>query len=510
MAPAVTIVSTSPKDGASGAAFDAATAADVAHAVMLAAEAFETWSHTPAGRRAAVLRAAAEGLTVARPDIVRVADFETGLGEPRFHAELDRTLHQLRLFASYIETGAHAGAILSAGDASATPPRPELRRMLVPVGPVAVFTPSNFPIAYGVLGGDTAAALASGCSVVVKGHPSHPHSSDLCARAFHEAAAALGAPAGLLSLLQSAAPEISRTLVEADQIEAVAFTGSQRVGRILFDVAAARPRPIPFYGELGSLNPLFISDRAATVRRDAIATGYVASVTGGSGQFCTKPGVVFVPEGEVGDALLAVMTNELQRRGPAVLLNAGLGSSLSARVAATSSIAGVSAVAAAGPVPTEGVHALPQLFVTSEATFFANDALRAEHFGPVAIVVRCPAQKMADAAARFDGQLTATIHAEDADEIWTRDLMRVLVTRAGRLIYNGYPTGLAVVPATTHGGPYPATTAPLHSAVGTTAIRRFLRPVSFQAFPDHLLPVELQDANPLGLDRLESPEPRTT
>jgi acyl-CoA reductase-like NAD-dependent aldehyde dehydrogenase len=498
MAPAVTIVSTSPRTGEQRAAFDGASREDVSHAVLLGAAASDSWAHTPPGRRAAVLRAAADALNSARLDIVRVADFETGLGEPRFQAELDRTILQLRMFASFIETGAHAGVIVSPGDPAASPPRPDMRRLLIPMGTVAVFTPSNFPLAYGVLGGDTASALAAGCAVVVKGHPSHPHTSDLCARAFHEAAAALGAPVGLLSLLQSGAPEISRALVEADDVQAVAFTGSQRVGRLLFDVAVSRPRPIPFYGELGSLNPLFISERAAVARRDAIAGGYIASVTGGSGQFCTKPGVVFVPLGAAGDALVDAMSAELSGRGPSVLLNAGLGESLRARVAATSSVAGVSLISAAAPLPGEGVHAVPQLFVTSDATFFANEALRAEHFGPVAIVVRIEASKMPEAAARFDGQLTATIHAEPEDDAWTRALVRVLMTRAGRLIFNGYPTGLAVVPATTHGGPYPATTAPLHSAVGTTAIRRFLRPVSFQAFPDRLLPAELASPEPRG------------
>ena len=491
MTPAVTIVSTSPRSGEAGAAFEAATREDVSHAVLLAAEASESWAHTPVGRRAAVLRAAADALNTARPDIVRVADFETGLGEPRFHAELDRTIQQMRMFASFIETGEHAGVIVSPADAAATPPRPDMRRVLIPLGPVAIFTPSNFPLAYGVLGGDAASALAAGCAVVVKGHPSHPHTSELCARAFHEAASALGAPAGLLSLLQSGEPEISRELVQAEDIQAVAFTGSQRVGRLLFDVAVSRPRPIPFYGELGSLNPLFISDRAAGVRREAIAAGYIASVTGGSGQFCTKPGVVFVPMGSAGDALVDAMSAEMAGRGAAVLLNAGLGESLRARVAATSAVAGVTSISASGPLPAEGVHAAPTLFITDEAAFFANDALRAEHFGPVAIVVRVNAARMAEAAARFDGQLTATIHAEPEDDAWTRTLVRVLMTRAGRLIFNGYPTGLAVVAATTHGGPYPATTAPLHSAVGTTAIRRFLRPVSMQAFPDRLMPAEL-------------------
>lgn len=506
MTPDVTIVSISPRTGATGPAFEAASRDDVSHAVTLATTAAETWARTPAGRRAAVLRGIADTLHSFRPDIVRVADFETGLGEPRFHAELDRTILQIRMFASLIETGAHTGAILSPGDPTATPPRPDLRRMLMPIGPVGVFTPSNFPLAYGVLGGDSAAALAAGCPVVVKGHPSHPQTSDLCARAAHEAAAALDAPAGLLSLLQSGEPGISRALVEAEDIQAVAFTGSQRVGRLLFDVAVSRPRPIPFYGELGSLNPLFVSERAAAARAASIASGYIASITGGSGQFCTKPGVIFVPAGGAGDALVDAMTAGLRAIGPVVLLNAGLGASLATRTAASAAIAGVTSVSAPGTVPAEGVHAVPRLFMTDEATFFAHDELRAEHFGPVAVVVRCDAGRMAAAAARFDGQLTATIHAEAEDTTWARDLAHVLVNRAGRLIYNGYPTGLAVVPATTHGGPYPATTAPLHSAVGTTAIRRFLRPVSFQTFPDELLPPELQDANPLGLDRLVSPE----
>ena len=484
--------SINPRTGAERDPIEEATVAGVAGAVERSAAAAPAFAALPLAKRAEYLRAVADALEAARIPIVEMADFETGLGLARFGGELDRTTGQIRSFADVVEDGAFQEVIHTPADPNAKPPRPDLRRMLIPVGPVGVFTPSNFPLAFGVAGGDTASALAAGCTVVVKGHPSHPHSSELTAQAFADAAARVGAPPDTLILLQSRAPEVSNALVTAPAIRAIAFTGSETVGRILFDVASTRPDPIPFYGELGSLNPVFVGPAAAAARGGEIGKGLVASMNMGSGQFCTKPGVVFVPTGADGDALVAAMEADLMVREPNVLLNQGLKKSLDAKVAASRSVNGVREAVAAQEVPAEGFFAASRIFVVDASTFFASPELRHEHFGPVSIVVRCDASAMNDAAAKFDGQLTATIHADEADMAWAKQLLPALVEKAGRIVWNGYPTGVAVVPAMHHGGPYPASTNSLHTSVGATAIRRFLRPVVFQNLPENLLPEDLR------------------
>ena len=483
--------SINPRTGAERDPIEEATVQDVADAVDRAAAAAPDYAAMPLVERAAYLRAVADALEADRIPIVEMADFETGLGLARFGGELDRTTGQIRAFADVVEAGDFQEVIHTPADPAAKPPRPDLRRMLIPVGPVGVFTPSNFPLAFGVAGGDTASALAAGCTVVVKGHPSHPHSSELTAKAFRAAAAKVGAPADTLVLLQSRAPEVSNALVTSPGIRAIAFTGSETVGRLLLDVAASRPDPIPFYGELGSLNPVFVGAAAAAARGAEIGKGLITSMTMGSGQFCTKPGVVFVPTGPDGDSVVAAMEADLMAREPNVLLNQGLKKSLDAKVAASRAVAGVREAVAAQDVPAEGFFAAPRLFVVDAPAFFASPALRHEHFGPVSIVVRCDAAKMNDAAAQFDGQLTATIHADEGDMAWAKSLLPALVEKAGRIVWNGYPTGVAVVPAMHHGGPYPASTNALHTSVGSTAIRRFLRPVVFQNLPESLLPKDL-------------------
>jgi NADP-dependent aldehyde dehydrogenase len=484
--------SINPRTGAERDPIEEATVEDVANAVARSAAAAPAYAAMPLAKRAEYLRAVADALEAARIPIVEMADFETGLGLARFGGELDRTTGQIRAFADVVEDGEFQEVIHTPADSNAKPPRPDLRRMLIPMGPVGVFTPSNFPLAFGVAGGDTASALAAGCTVVVKGHPSHPHSSELTAQAFADAAAKVGAPADTLILLQSRAPEISNALVTAPAIRAIAFTGSETVGRLLFDVASTRPDPIPFYGELGSLNPVFVGPAAAAARGGEIGKGLVASMNMGSGQFCTKPGVVFVPTGADGDALIAAMEADLMAREPNVLLNQGLKKSLDAKVEASRSVKGVREAVAAQEVPAEGFFAASRIFVVDEPTFFASPELRHEHFGPVSIVVRCDANGMNTAAEKFDGQLTATIHADEGDMAWAKQLLPALVEKAGRIVWNGYPTGVAVVPAMHHGGPYPASTNSLHTSVGTTAIRRFLRPVVFQNLPESLLPEDLR------------------
>lgn len=498
----MTLRSINPRTGEAGKTIDAAMPADVARAATRAAGAFAAWQQATGAIRGRLLREMADRLDARRARIVEVADFETGLGTPRLDGELTRTTNQLRAFAADVEEGSYVEAILSPGDPDASPaPRPDVRRCLVPIGPVGVFTPSNFPLAFGVAGGDTASALAAGCPVVVKGHPSHPATSEACFETLAQAVTGVDAPPGLVSLVQGSAPELSRTLVQAPEIRAVAFTGSQKVGRILFDLASSRPRPIPFYGELGSVNPVFIGPAAAAARGEAIARGLAGSMMLGHGQFCTKPGLVFLPDGDAGDQLLAELVRTVDAHGVGVLLNRELRTSLARRVDATRRVGEVEELTTPRRVPDDGCQAAPVLFSTPVAAFLRHAELAEEHFGPAGIVVRGPADRLLAAAERIDGQLTATIHADQADGAWADALVAVLSHRAGRLIWNGFPTGVTVVPGMHHGGPYPASTVSLHTSVGATSVRRFLRPVSFQDVPDERLPPALRDGNPLRIQR---------
>ncbi|HXH06867.1 MAG TPA: aldehyde dehydrogenase family protein, partial [Vicinamibacterales bacterium] len=387
-------------------------------------------------------------------------------------------------------------------DPAARPaPRPDLRRMLVPMGPVAVFTPSNFPLAFGVAGTDTASALAAGCPVIVKGHPSHPATSEICGRAVARAVRDTGAPPGVFSLLQARSPAIARALVQAPEIAAVAFTGSYAAGRALHDAAAARPRPIPVYAEMGSLNPVFVGPTALARRGEAIADGLAGSVTQGVGQFCTKPGLVFAP-GDEGRAFAERLAALVAARPAGVMLNAALRSAFARAVERTLALAGVERLA---PVQTaaSGSAVAAVVAMTTARVFEATPALREEHFGPFTLVVRCADPDEAIAIARrLDGQLAAAIHADPEDTAWAARLAGVLAHRVGRIVWNGYPTGVAVAWATHHGGPFPATTWSAHTSVGPLALRRFLRPVAYQNVPEALLPAALRDGNPLGLQRL--------
>ena len=466
-----------------------------------AADAFETWRTTAPAVRARLLRAIAEALEADRAAIVATADGETSLGRPRLEGELDRTAGQLRMFADIAEEGSFVEAILSTPDPQAKPiPRPDVRRMLVPLGPVAVFTPSNFPLAFGVAGGDSASALAAGCSIVVKGHPSHPATSDACARAITSAIGTTGAPP-VFALVQSAEPAVSRALVRDSHIQAVAFTGSLAAGRALHDVAAARPDPIPMYAEMGSVNPVFVSPAALDARADAIADGLAASITIGAGQFCTKPGLAFVPDSESGRRFARAVAERLDKWPAASMLNRSLATTLDRDLESIATLEGIERLTAAGGEAVESRRAAT-LVAADEETWNAARELRTEHFGPFSVIVFCDPERMMRAARLIPGSLTATVHAEPSDREWAARLTDALTTRAGRIVWNGYPTGVAVTWAMHHGGPYPASTSSLHTSVGATAIRRFLRPVAWQNTPDALLPEALRDANPLSLQRL--------
>jgi 2,5-dioxopentanoate dehydrogenase len=499
-----------PRTGLAGAVQYAEATPEAARAAAQTAErAFASWQSSSPASRAALLRAAADNFEAARQAFVSTADGESGLGAARLNGELDRTTSQLRAFADVLDEGSYVEAIISPADPSAKPvPRPDVRRMLVPFGAVGVFTPSNFPLAFGVAGGDTASALAAGCPVIVKGHPSHPGTSELAVRALVQAAQASGAPDGVIALLQARDLEVARALVTAPAIQAIAFTGSLNAGRAIFDLAASRPQPIPVFAEMGSLNPLFVGPAALRARGKEIADGLASSITVGTGQFCTKPGLIFVAEGAMGQgaearAFAEMLAGRVAARDPGIMLNAQIDATLSRQISRVRALPGVETLGHLAERQSAGLTRPGVVVTTDLATFRTTPDLHEEHFGPFSVVVRCPsAESLLDVAAGLEGSLTATIHADPEDHAWAGRLADTLRTKAGRIVWNGYPTGVAVTWGMQHGGPYPATTSPGHTSVGATAIRRFLRPVAYQGTPDALLPDALKKDNPLRIQRL--------
>lgn len=456
-------------------------------------------SLTPA-ERAGLLRAVAQALGEHTEEIVGLADAETGLGRPRLEGELTRTRVQLEMFAGVLEEGSYLEAIIDPPDPEAKPaPRPDLRRMMLPIGPVAVYSASNFPLAFSIAGGDTASALAVGCPVVVKAHSGHPGLSVLCGRIVAEALAKAGAPAGTFAVVYGT--EAGRRLVRHPAIQAAGFTGSLTGGRALFDLACQRPDPIPFYGELGALNPVVITAGALAERADEIVPGFVASYTLGSGQFCTKPGLVFLPEGHgLEDKLMeAVDQAEI---GP--LLNQRILTGYERRAVTTALVPDVRAIRGKKRAPGPGWYAEPWLMAVNVPALLARpDELLEECFGPAALLVEYRStEELLTALDAVPGSLTGTLHAElPAEAELAEAVTERLTARAGRVIVGGWPTGVAVTWAMHHGGPWPATTNPGHTSVGVTAMRRFQRPVVYQNTPDPLLPPPLRDANPWHIPR---------
>jgi NADP-dependent aldehyde dehydrogenase len=446
--------------------------------------------------RAVLLRAAADALDAAAGELVPLAIEESSLPEGRLTGEVARSSGQLRLFADALEEGSYLEVIIDSADPDAKPvPRPDLRRMLVPLGPVLVFAASNFPFAFSVPGGDTASALAAGSPVVLKAHPGHPALSRRTGEVLTEALRAAGAPAGTFAVIHGM--EAGTTALTDPRVKAAAFTGSVKGGRALLDIATTRAEPIPFYGELGSLNPVFVTPAAVAARGDAIAEGYVGSFTLGTGQFCTKPGLLFVPEGHGLDERIA---DSVRGTAPAGMLSDRI---REGHAHERDRLEGIGAVRTLVHGAEGDAGVAPTLLATTAKELLADpDALLQECFGPTSIIVEYTGQdELLAAAEAFGGNLTATVHAEDSDAATLPALLDVLHERTGRLVYNGWPTGVAVAWAMHHGGPYPATTASVHTSVGTTAVRRFLRPVCYQNTPPALLPEALQDRNPLGLPR---------
>jgi NADP-dependent aldehyde dehydrogenase len=485
--------------------FSTATPAEIEQAAHLSCEASAVYGRLTGKEKGAFLRKIAANIESLGDELIERAHQETALPKARLQGETARTCGQLRLFAQLVEEGSWVGARIDRADPDRKPaPKPDLRAMLRPLGPVAVFGASNFPIAFSVAGGDTASAFAAGNPVIVKAHPAHPGTSELAGQAIRESVRQCALPEGVFSLLFDGGTKVGVALVTHPMIKAVGFTGSHAAGRVLMDLAAARPEPIPFFGEMSSTNPVFILPGASRERAETIAAGLHASFTLGAGQFCTKPGLVFLPQGETGEGLARKVQKLVGQPAQFQLLTPGIRSSYRSAIAkrkqdsAVRPVADASALLAESDTPVGAV-----LFETDAASFLKNSALAGEIFGPTTLLVRHSSrEELLEIARGLDGHLTATIQGTEEDLRDFADLIAILETKVGRLVFNGFPTGVEVSHAMVHGGPYPATSDGRFTSVGSQAIFRFARPVCYQGFPDHALPEELRDANPLGIWRM--------
>jgi 2,5-dioxopentanoate dehydrogenase len=475
----------------------------LAAATAAAEEAFESFSTLDPETHAAFLEQIAANIEAVGTELVERAMAETGLPQARLTGERGRTTGQLRLFAQVVRGGDFRGVRIDPALPDRTPaPRVDIRQRKVPLGPVAVFGASNFPLAFSTAGGDTASALAAGCPVVFKAHNAHPGTSEIVGRAIADAAAALGLHPGVFSLVYGPGASIGQALVADPAIKAVGFTGSRSGGMALAATAAARPEPIPVYAEMSSINPVFIFEGALQGDVDALAAAYVGSVTGSSGQLCTAPGLVFVPAGEAGDRFAAAVERVLAGTGGQTMLTRGIADSWNSGVEALGTQDGVAVVGRGQRGGTENAPA-PAVFGTDVPTFLSNPVLHEEIFGAASLVIRYgSAEDLAASARRLEGQLTATLHLTETDHATVAPLLPVLERKAGRILANGWPTGVEVGHAMVHGGPFPATSDSRTTSVGTLAIERFLRPVAYQNLPQELLPAPVQDANPWRLNRL--------
>lgn len=477
--------------------FHGGTAADVDRACTLAERDFDAFRTAPLETRAQLLEAIAQGLMDLGDTLVDRAVAESGLPRGRIEGERGRTCGQLRLFAGLVREGRWLNVTVDPALPDRKPlPRPDLRSRRIPVGPVAVFGASNFPLAFSVAGGDTAAALAAGCPVIAKAHPSHLGTSELAGRVIQQAVASLGLPAGTFSLLVGVGNELGGALVKHPAIQAVAFTGSRKGGQALVALAAARPNPIPVFAEMSSINPVFLLPGALAGKNEAIATGLVASATLGVGQFCTKPGLVFGQTGPEFEAFAAAATKAVEAAAANPMLNSGIQRAYAHGVGALCAAGGVTKLAAGAEAEAHTTPGQAALFHTDAKTFLADPLLGEEVFGPAALLIGCATtDEMVAIAERMEGQLTATLHLTAADHAAAKPLLSVLERKAGRIVINSFPTGVEVSYAMVHGGPSPSTSDGRVTSVGAMAIDRFLRPVCYQGFPEDLLPAELQDAN---------------
>jgi len=479
-----------PIDGSSyGAEIAENSKSEVDSLIALAAATSSSLANQSPAERAQLLRAIAAAIESSRDSLIESACAETALPEARIAGEITRTTVQFELFARLVESGKHLAVVIDKADPNYSPaPRPDIRKMNQPLGVVAIFAASNFPLAFSVAGGDAASAIAAGNPVVAKAHPSHPNTCATIEKAIKAALTQCGVSSDAYSIVQGTSPQITHWLAEHPAITAIGFTGSETVGRILVDLGARRQNPIPVYAEMGSLNPVFVTQNAIDERSEALAKGLVDSALMGSGQFCTKPGLIFAP---ADSTFIETMKSHLASLAVAPLLSKSIADRYSAAITALTASGKIEI--ATGIARAEGFGVTPTIFFTDWATASQNSALLEEHFGPTTVVITCAEKQYSEIAAALHGQLTATIHGTDGDDV--APLVSVLKEKAGRVIWNGFPTGVAVTSAMSHGGPWPSSST-FTTSVGTDAIYRFMRPVAYQGFSQAVLPAALQDANP--------------
>jgi NADP-dependent aldehyde dehydrogenase len=469
--------------------FSVGTPALVDQAVQAAEDALWSFGYSSRETRAKFLNAIADEMEARADAITQIGSEETGLPQGRMQGERGRTTGQLRLFAAHILAGDYLDRRTDEALPDRAPmARPEIRLMQRPIGPVAVFGASNFPLAFSTAGGDTAAALAAGCPVVVKGHSAHPGTGEIVAEAIHAAIKSCDMHPGVFSLIQGGKRDVGTSLVQHPLIKAVGFTGSLGGGRALFDLCAQRPEPIPFFGELGSVNPMFFMPNAMSKRGTEIAEGWAGSLTMGAGQFCTNPGISVILDGPDADAFVETATKALSSVAPQTMLTNGIADAYRKGGNSMSAAKGVQELIAS---TCDLRDAAPYLFETSGKDWLENELLGEEVFGPLGLIVRAKdMDELLDIAKALKGQLTCTIHLDDEDAQDAQKLLPILERKAGRILANGFPTGVEVCDAMVHGGPYPASTNFGATSVGTLSIRRFLRPVSYQNIPAAVLPAD--------------------
>lgn len=478
--------------------YHSAEAKDTDLALQGAALAYADYKALSGQERASFLERLATEIENLGDELLETANSETGLGLPRLTGERARTCNQIRAFAELLKEGSWVRANIDTADRSRTPSKPDLRRMLRPIGPVLVFPASNFPLAFGVLGGDTASALAAGNPVVIKAHPAHPATSELCMRAAERALSSCGLSPKLISLLQGSSVSLAQTLVKHPAVQAVGFTGSLKAGRAIMDLAAQREIPIPVYAEMGSTNPVFITPEAMAERSQEIAKGLAASISLGTGQFCTSPGVIV---GLENPAFVQQLGQALNEAPLGNLLHPNIVQGLAASIKQLQDNPNTDLVTGCEAVDEAGLRPQNSLLQTTAEAFLSDSRLHEEAFGPLSLYVNCQTEaEMLQVASAIHGNLTATVQCETADDM-AAPLAMALEEKVGRLIFNGYPTGVEVCASQQHGGPYPACSVATTTSVGTDAISRFVRFVAYQDTPQVLLPAELQDTNTLGVLR---------
>lgn len=481
--------------------FQDASAADIDRSVQQAWQAFHIYRNYSLRQRADFMRVIAIELEAAGDALLEVAMHESHLPEARLRSERARTIFQLNSYADACESGAWLDARIDTAAPDKTPPKPDIRKMLVPLGPVAVFGASNFPFAYSTAGGDTASAFAAGCPVIVKAHPAHAQTSEMVASCISKAVEKCSMPAEIFTHIHGSDFKAGENLVTHPLVKAVGFTGSFTGGKALFDLANQRKQPIPVFAEMSSINPVFLLPEKLQQDAEAIAKMYAGSITLGVGQFCTNPGLIIAIEGEPLKKFMQVLTAEIIKATPGTMLHAGIAKNFAEKRKAALSQEGVGVVAFADSPASED-QGVPTVATASAETFLNNPVLHQEVFGPYSIIIRCKdVNEMTEVTRHIEGQLTATLMATVNDIRSNVELVETVKNICGRFILNGVPTGVEVCLSMHHGGPFPATTDSRFTSVGADAIRRFARPIAYQNWPDELLPAELQNANPLGIWR---------